>query len=73
MTEQSDETALLRAFQADPGPESFRWLAERHLPLVWSVARRVLADEPAESALTERWARCESGWSALASPCLPSR
>jgi len=42
-----DETALLRAFQADPGPEAFRRLADRHLPLVWSVARRVLADEPA--------------------------
>ena len=47
MTELPDETALLRAFQADPGPEAFRRLAERHLPLVWSVARRVLADEPA--------------------------
>lgn len=47
MTEWPDETALLRAFQADPGPESFRRLADRHLPLVWSVARRVLADEPA--------------------------
>jgi RNA polymerase sigma factor (sigma-70 family) len=47
MTDRPDETALLRAFQADPGPESFRRLAERHLPLVWSVARRVLADEPA--------------------------
>jgi len=47
MNEISDETALLRAFQADPGPEAFQRLADRHLPLVWSVARRVLADEPA--------------------------
>jgi len=47
MTEISNETALLRAFQADPGPEAFQRLADRHLPLVWSVARRVLADEPA--------------------------
>jgi hypothetical protein len=46
MSEIPDETALLRAFQADPGPEAFQRLADRHLPLVWSVARRMLADEP---------------------------
>lgn len=47
MTEIPDDSALLRAFQAEPGEDSFRRLAERHVPLVWSVARRVLADEPA--------------------------
>lgn len=47
MTDPLNETELLRAFQADPGAETFGRLADRHLPLIWSTARRVLFDEPA--------------------------
>ena len=38
----ADEAALLRLYQSAPGETAFRQLVARHLPLVWSTARRLV-------------------------------
>jgi RNA polymerase sigma factor (sigma-70 family) len=42
-----EDARLLAAFQADQSHDAFRKLVDRYLPLVWSVARRVLVSCPA--------------------------
>src|SRR5436190_1520251 len=43
----SDDALLLRCFVREGSQAAFRALAERHLPLVWSVARRVVNGDAA--------------------------
>ncbi len=72
----SDDALLLRCYVREGSEAAFRALAERHLPLVWSVARRMvngdaaLADDVAQSVLADFGAKAHtlppdmpaSGW-----------
>lgn len=71
-----DDAELLRRYQAERTPAAFEALVARHLPLVWSTARRVLVSCPAlaedvaqvvftdfaRHALTLRADRPAGGW-----------
>src|SRR5688572_2716879 len=47
LTDTPDDALLLRCFVREGSEVAFRSLAERYLPLVWSVARRVVNGDAA--------------------------
>ncbi|MGI8603831.1 MAG: RNA polymerase sigma factor [Verrucomicrobiales bacterium] len=55
MNPMPEDAHLLRQFQAERSEGAFRELVERHLPLVWSTARRVVNGD---AAMAEDVAQC---------------
>lgn len=65
-----DDTTLLREYCADRAEPAFRALVERHLPAVWSAARRIMNGD---GALAEDIAQEVFAHLARHAPALPPR